>query len=81
MIVCPAKDGWQPSVESIKRLQKKARKIGLISDWPIILALANHDLLLDCSHITGDDGEQLIARKSKRGWIFLTDGEVLRGES
>jgi hypothetical protein len=63
--IAESKDGWSPSSGTIQRLQSKARKIGLIWDWPTIAVLANHDMLLDCSHITGDCGADLIACKVK----------------
>jgi hypothetical protein len=78
--IVESKDGWSPSLRVIRSLQAKARKIGLFANWPTIAALENHDLLLDCEPLTGDNGADLIACKTKRGWRFKVDGDYVHEE-
>ena len=78
--IAESKDGWSPSIRVIRNLQAKARKIGLFVDWPTIAVLENHDLLLDCEPLTGDNGAELIACKTKKGWRFKIDGDYVREE-
>ena len=70
-------EGWYPSPATISRLRKLAKQRGLISDWRIVLALGNRDILLSCSHITGECGMDLVARKSKCGWEIVTEREYI----
>lgn len=69
-MIAEAKDGWTPSVAVVNYLKRMARKRGLFSEWPTIAVLENHDLLLDCSPLTGDFGAELIAKKRGRRWEF-----------
>ena len=75
-IVIPAKDGWVPSAELISRVRAEAKRLGLICDWPRIAVLENHDLLLSCTHITGEFGTDLVAIKRGNKYIFKTDREA-----
>ena len=78
--IAESKDGWSPSFSTIRLLQAKAKKLGLIWDWPTIAVLENHDMLLDCSHVTGDGGADLLACKRKGKWRFKIDGDYVREE-
>ena len=78
--IAESKDGWSPSQRVIRALQSRARKLGLIWDWPTIAVLANHDLLLDCSHVTGECGADLIACKERGRWLFKIDGDYVHEE-
>jgi hypothetical protein len=77
IIVGSSDDGWEPSRELIEEVRAAAREKGLISDWPVISALNNHDLLLCCTHVTGEHGSDLIATKRSGKWTFKTDGEEM----
>lgn len=77
-LIVAAKDGWEPSYELIESVRAAAKAKGLISDWPIISALEDHDLLLCCTHVTGEYGADLIASDKTGEWIFKTDGEEMR---
>jgi hypothetical protein len=78
--ISESKDGYRPSDRVVRMLQSRARKLGLVWDWPTIAVLENHDLLLDCSHVTGDNGADLIACKEYGKWGFKIDGDYAHGE-
>ena len=75
IIIAASADGWEPSAELIEEVKAAAKSKGLISDWPTIAALANRDLLLCCTHVTGEFGADLIASKRAGKWTFKTDSE------
>jgi hypothetical protein len=78
--IVESKDGWEPSRSTIRGLQRKARKLGLIWDWPTIAVLESHDLLLDCEEVTGENGADLIAFKQCGKWHFKIDGDYVNEE-
>lgn len=78
--ILESEDGWIPSPNIVRNLQVKARKLGLIWNWFTIVVLENHDMLLDCSHVTGEYGADLIACKERGVWRFKIDGDYVHEE-